>query len=82
MVNVPWCHKCDEPDGLCKCEAVKSEAKKPLATRLEEYRASMVARMSQVEHLVSHKAYQEAKNGVDLIAEAIRALDDQTPSAP
>lgn len=19
MVNVPWCHECDNPDGLCKC---------------------------------------------------------------
>lgn len=19
MVNVPWCHECDKPDGLCRC---------------------------------------------------------------
>lgn len=20
MVNVPWCHDCDNPDGLCTCQ--------------------------------------------------------------
>lgn len=31
MVNVPWCHECDNPDSICKCAGSASAAPSPVA---------------------------------------------------
>jgi hypothetical protein len=34
MVNVPWCHDCDRPEGLCECSPEQD---------LQDYHAGVVA---------------------------------------
>jgi hypothetical protein len=35
MVNVPWCHDCNNPDGLCTCPETLARQERDLAAKIE-----------------------------------------------
>lgn len=73
MVNVPWCHDCDEPLSLCKC---MDDAMREVTKVLVEENVLPATNPIEQARL---KDEEDAKNLTYLIR-MIRRMDDEDPT--